>query len=91
MNLQEYDIVVLRACYAALPPYFLLAATPGHENEKKHWREAVVAALKTLVAKEELGKLSPAEKRHTAYTYPTAQEVRATYGIALKSALFYEI
>ena len=53
MNLQEYDIVELRACYAVLPPYFLLDATPGHENEKKNWRE--MSTLKNLVAKEELG------------------------------------
>ena len=76
MNLQEYDIVELRACYAVLPPYFLLDATPGHENEKKHWRENIVSTLKNLVAKEELGKLPPAEARHTAYNYPTAHEVK---------------
>ena len=46
VNLQEYDIVELRAIFAVLPPYFNLDATPGHEGEKKAWREAAVKALK---------------------------------------------
>lgn len=84
VNLQEYDLTELRAVYAVLPAVFQLDATPGHEHEKKHWREALVKALKDLIERQRLAAessfagtmgLLPHEERNGAYCYPTAEEV----------------
>ena len=54
MNLEEYDLCELRAIYAVLPPYFHLDNTPGHEHEKKQWREGFVKCLKDRMTREQM-------------------------------------
>ncbi len=74
-----------RAIYCCLPPFFLLDATPGAENAKKTWREAFVKTLKDIILREaawvagasEGRSPPPRSLRHTAYRYPTAEEVAA--------------
>lgn len=53
LNLFEYDIVELRAVYAVCPHYFELDNTPGHEDEKKNWRQSLVKALKDRIIREQ--------------------------------------
>mmetsp|Transcript_28968 Transcript_28968/g.37392 ORF Transcript_28968/g.37392 Transcript_28968/m.37392 type:complete len:1202 (+) Transcript_28968:1-3606(+) len=76
VNLQEYDFIEMRAIYAILPPYFLLDATPHHENEKKNWRENFVKTLKDLIVKGQMNLLTPLEARNPSYFYPTLEEAQ---------------
>jgi len=51
-NLQEYDIVELRAIYACLPKVFGLDSTPGRQGEKAEWKNGLVARLKGYVSQQ---------------------------------------
>ena len=52
-NLQEYDIVELRAVYACLPTCFELDSTPGRVGEKAEWKIGLVNRLKGYVGQQD--------------------------------------
>ena len=91
-NLGDYDIVELRAVYAACPPKFDLDGT----GAKAAWRAQLVERLRQLTSRDRgeeisagwdgannrrkvtrLPPLEPKHKRHSAYYYPCAAELEA--------------
>merc|ERR1712185_24723 len=47
-ELADYDILELRAVYAAIPATFQLDTTPGREGQKAAWRAGLVERLKGM-------------------------------------------
>lgn len=91
-NLADYDIIELRAIYAACPPKFELDAS----GAKAAWRANLVERLRELTARErgetiaagwdgfnnrrnvtKLPPLEPKQQRNAAYYYPSTAELEA--------------
>ncbi len=61
-QLQDYDLVELRAVYAVLPPSF----SPDVDGGKRKWREAFVSTLKNLIVKVEALETAAAAEAQAA-------------------------
>jgi hypothetical protein len=77
-QLQEYDLIELRAVYAVIPTAF----SPDADNAKRRWRMGFVQVVKDKVLSAQLQPESG--ERNEAYSYPTAESIEASRTKAIK-------